>query len=64
MIKSFQCKETKTLFNDINVPKFKAIERTASNELQHPKRDDLQCKLMKMHPNFTTCRYHLMENNY
>lgn len=33
MIKSFRCKETESLFNDVLVPRFRAIERPARRKL-------------------------------
>lgn len=33
MIKSFRCKETERLFDDIVVPRFRAIERVARRKL-------------------------------
>ena len=33
MIKSFRCKDTEALFNDINVPQFRNIERAARRKL-------------------------------
>jgi toxin HigB-1 len=33
MIKSFQCKDTEALFNDVLVARFKAIERPARRKL-------------------------------
>jgi proteic killer suppression protein len=34
MIKSFKCKDTEKLFNDIEVPRFKAISRIARRKLE------------------------------
>jgi proteic killer suppression protein len=34
MIKSFKSKDTKKLFNDVEVPRFKAISRTARRKLE------------------------------
>ncbi|WP_456325345.1 type II toxin-antitoxin system RelE/ParE family toxin [Desulfonauticus submarinus] len=34
MIKSFKCKDTEKLFNDLEVPKFKAISRIARRKLE------------------------------
>ncbi len=34
MIKSFRCKDTEKLFNDIEVPKFKNISRIARRKLE------------------------------
>jgi len=34
MIKSFKCKDTERLFNDIEVPRFKAISRIARRKLE------------------------------
>ncbi len=34
MIKSFQCKDTEKLFNDIEVPRFKNISRVARRKLE------------------------------
>jgi len=33
MIRSFRCKDTEALFNDINVPRFRNIERAARRKL-------------------------------
>ena len=33
MIRSFRCKDTEALFNDINVPRFRNIERVARRKL-------------------------------
>ncbi len=33
MIKSFRCKDTEALFNDVLVPRFKAIERPGRRKL-------------------------------
>ncbi len=33
MIRSFRCKKTEELFNDIDVPKFRAFERVARRKL-------------------------------
>lgn len=33
MIKSFRCKDTEALFNDVLVPRFKAFERPARRKL-------------------------------
>lgn len=33
MIRSFRCKETKTLFEDVSVPRFQAFERVARRKL-------------------------------
>ena len=34
MIKSFKCKDTEDLFNDLNVPRFKSISRIARRKLE------------------------------
>ena len=34
MIKSFRCKDTEKLFNDIEVPRFKSIARVARRKLE------------------------------
>jgi len=33
MIRSFRCKDTEALFNDLDVPKFRAFERVARRRL-------------------------------
>jgi len=35
MIRSFRCRDTEALFNDINVPRFRAFERIARRKLQY-----------------------------
>ena len=35
MIKTFSCKDTKLLFNDIDVPRFKTFERIARRKLYY-----------------------------
>ena len=46
MIQSFRCKDTEALFNDVDVPRFRSIERVARRKLlfldQALKLDDLK----------------------
>lgn len=35
MIRSFRCKDTEALFNDLNVPRFRSIERVARRRLMY-----------------------------
>lgn len=46
MIQSFRCKDTEALFNDVDVPRFRNIERVARRKLlflnQAMKLDDLR----------------------